>query len=60
MQTDTPRTLCRIAGNGTSGSGSGQLNGPRGVEFGPDNTALIADSVNHRLLKVKLDCQQCS
>jgi hypothetical protein len=51
--------LCLVAGNGTAGS-AGQVNGPRGVAFGLDNTVLIADSLNHRVVKVKLECLKCS
>jgi hypothetical protein len=59
-------TLCLVAGNGSAGcallssNGLAQLNQPLGVAFGPDETALIADSLNHRILKVKLACAVCS
>jgi hypothetical protein len=33
-----------------------QLRVPRGVGFGPGNTAYIADSLNNRILKVLLEC----
>jgi DNA-binding beta-propeller fold protein YncE len=40
---------------GTFGSGAGQLNLPWGVTIGPDGTAYVADSENHRVSVFDLD-----
>jgi sugar lactone lactonase YvrE len=36
---------------GTMGSGSGQFSDPRGVTFGANNTAFVADASNHRVAR---------
>jgi len=40
---------------GSEGSAPGQLQGPRGIEVGPDGFVYIADSGNHRVQKFTTD-----
>ncbi|MDM8545575.1 NHL repeat-containing protein [Candidatus Venteria ishoeyi] len=54
--------LATVAGAGAPGFGgdggtatAAQLQGPRGMAFGPDGHLYIADSYNHRIRQVNLD-----
>jgi len=51
--------IIRVAGTGRQGDGgeggdplSVELNRPHGVAIGPDGSLYIADSSNHRILKI--------
>jgi sugar lactone lactonase YvrE len=58
VRADAARTVSTIAGDGTAGFALGvgtatRLTLPQGIAVGPDGTVLVADTGNHRIVRLR-------